>query len=625
MRITHSFDPRARHGYALLVTLIFVTVSLMTLASLMWWASSNGKVTQKNELFTTAEAAAEAATEQVVATMDRDWTYGQNLQAASIYANLAVPNTTTWPVQFQFSDGSNNLNQTGVTIAATNYWAVLGSTSGTLAGYQRPCTITSTATTANQLYTVSATVQEVVNATIIPLFQLAIFYNMDMDVSPGQKMNIGGNVFCNANIWMWPYATMVFSNNVDAAGWVTNQMQPYDQQSSSGYTAPTYIHAGQPVSQVDSLTMPIGTNNDPAAVEAILNLPPGTNGAPNAWAYTTNGQMYLFNASDLIVSNAATGLAGTKGTNITIWYQDPNNSVNHLTQLQPDYTNMVGTNVISKSFSFVTNVSYYDFRESDTVQAVQIDVSKFNAWLVNTTGTGGNQVNKTSYQSNGHGIYSIYVYNNVPTTGSQLPAVRLINGQQLPSTTDPGGSGYTTSGLTVATPQPLYVQGNYNVQTASSAANASANTANTTYTYPAALMGDAITVLSANWNDAAAAYLSGGNLSSRAPVNTTINAAALEGIVQSTNSGGNNYYSGGIENFLRLEENWSASYNLTYNGSIVVMFPSIYATNFWQVPGNYYNPPTRKWSFDANFTDPSKLPPLTPKVYKIFRQSWKDY
>ena len=76
MRITHSFDSRARHGYALLVTLIFVTVSLMTLASLMWWASSNGKVTQKNELFTTAEAAAEAATEQVVATMDRDWTYG---------------------------------------------------------------------------------------------------------------------------------------------------------------------------------------------------------------------------------------------------------------------------------------------------------------------------------------------------------------------------------------------------------------------------------------------------------------------------------------------------------------------------------------------------------------------
>ena len=198
----------------------------------------------------------------------------------------------------------------------------------------------------------------------------------------------------------------------------------------------------------------------------------------------------------------------------------------------------------------------------------------------------------------------------------------MVNGQQLPSTTDPGGSGRTTSGLTVTTPQPIYVKGNYNVQTAGSAASASAGTADTTYTYPAALMADAITVLSANWSDT---YNSGTAPSSRAPSSTTVNAAALEGIVQSTNSGGSLYYSGGIENFLRLEENWSSSYTLTYNGSIVVMFPSIYATSFWQVPGNYYNPPTRKWGFDMNFTNPNKLPPLTPKIYRISRCLWIDY
>ena len=65
MQIPHPLDPRARHGYALMVTLVFLAITLMTLASLMWWASSNGKVTQQNELFTTAEAAAEAAAEQV--------------------------------------------------------------------------------------------------------------------------------------------------------------------------------------------------------------------------------------------------------------------------------------------------------------------------------------------------------------------------------------------------------------------------------------------------------------------------------------------------------------------------------------------------------------------------------
>jgi hypothetical protein len=275
----------------------------------------------------------------------------------------------------------------------------------------------------------------------------------------------------------------------------------------------------------------------------------------------------------------------------------------------------------------VTNVSYYDFRESDTVQAVQIDVSLLNKWLTNNAANGGRSINQTSYADKGRGIFSIYVYNKVPLNNSIMPAVRLVNGAQMPSTTDPGGSGRTTSGLTVTTPQPLYVKGNYNVQTAASSAGASAGTSDTTYTYPAALLGDAITVLSANWNDAGSAYQSGGSVGSRNPVNTTINAAALEGIVQSTNVGSSLYYSGGIENFLRLEENWSSSTILTYNGSIVVMFPSIYATNFWQVPGNnyYYNPPTRHWGFDANFTSPSKLPPLTPKMYRITRTGWTDY
>ena len=90
MRISHPFDPRDRHGYALIITLVFLAVSLITLASVMWWASSNGKVTQQNELFTTAEAAAEAANEQSWPLLDRDWTYGQTLQAASVYANFGA-------------------------------------------------------------------------------------------------------------------------------------------------------------------------------------------------------------------------------------------------------------------------------------------------------------------------------------------------------------------------------------------------------------------------------------------------------------------------------------------------------------------------------------------------------
>jgi hypothetical protein len=397
-----------------------------------------------------------------------------------------------------------------------------------------------------------------------------------------------------------------------------------------------------PLSSQNSLNMPVGTTNNvgttnynsPAAVQATINLVTNGMGAPNAAAYTTNGQAYLFNESDLIVSNAASGLATTKGANITIWYQDPNNSTSYLTMVTNDvyalktggYTNVVSSsagidnvsNVLWDGYSFATNVSFYDYRESDTVQAVQIDVGKLNTWLVNTNKTGGLQYNRTSFHDNGHGIRSIYVYNNVPSISGQLPAVRMANAAQLPFTTDPSGTGYATGGLTVTTPQPIYVKGNYNVQTNGGAANAAANTTNTAATYPAALIGDAITVLSPNWQDT---YTSGTQLSSRLPLSTTVNAAALEGIVQSTNSN----YSGGVENFLRLLENWSPSTTLTYNGSIVVMFPSQYATSPWQQTGNYYNAPNRNWGFDVNFMNPSKLPALTPEAFTIIRSVWNTY
>jgi hypothetical protein len=623
MRISQPFDPRARQGYALLMTLVFLAVTLIMLSSVMWWASSNGKVTRQNQLFTTAESAADAATETVVANLDFDWTYNQTLQSASHYSTLPLPNQSAWPMQFQYSDGSGNNGVTGVTIALTNYYAAVGSEFQGLSGYKQPCSITSTATTIGQTYTVSATVQQTVEAVIIPLFQFAIFYNMNLEIDPGATMAINGPVFSNQGIWDGT-PNLTFNSTVSAAGLVYDQSTDTtnDDPWASGKGdpgTPSGNYAIQPLSGRDSLTLPIGnsSNNTPSSVEAVINLVTNGYGAPNPQAYSTNGQVYLFNESDLIISNAASGLVGPRSdTNITVWFQDPNNSASYLTKLNPDVTNYPSAGVTNKFFSFITNVSYYDYRESDTVQAVQVDVGKLNTWL--NAGGGGNWVNRTSNTDNHHGIQSIYIYNNVQPNPSQLPAVRLVNGAQMPYTTDPNGINPPTGGLTVTTPQPLYVKGSYNVQTASSSAGASSGTTNTANTYPAAIIGDAITILSANWSDT---YTSGTSIGSRnLPSATTINAACLEGIVQSTNSN----YSGGVENFLRLEENWTGV-TLTYNGSIAVMFPSQYATSFWPGTGSVYNPPVRNWGFDYNFTNPNKLPHPSPKVFRIVRDTWKDY
>jgi len=97
-----------------------------------------------------------------------------------------------------------------------------------------------------------------------------------------------------------------------------------------------------------------------------------------------------------------------------------------------------------------------------------------------------------------------------------------------------------------------------------------------------------------------------------------LNAATLEGIVPSNGS----YYSGGVENFVRLLEDWSSATTITYNGSIVVMFPSQIATNPWNFHPNVYGVPTRRWGFDLNFNQQGGLPPLTPNARSILRSGW---
>lgn len=622
----HPFPSRYRPaGYALIIVMISLALLLAAFASTLYWATSNASVTVRNNLFNVSQNAAESATENIMSYMMRDFTDG-NLGSAASY-NLFPP-TNGWPIVFQFSDTNGNTANAATVNIGTAAASALNSQYTGLYGFTIPVVIASTATPQNQGGShISATVYQSMQFALIPLFQFAIFYNLDMEINPGAAMTVNGHVHSNDNIWATGSGSgssaLVFANEVDAAQNATNLPSPLDPQNRSRSGNVVYNDSGSPLSDYTSLNLPIGgtTNNNPTNVLAILNPPPLTNAPPNFGnAYSTNGMVYLMNAADLIISNAYNGTNGTLGTNIIVYYQNPNAAPGYITQVPGDtlvVSNVTGsgaskaTNMIY-DYSFVTNISFYDYRESDVAQAVTIDVGKLDTWLNNTNSRGGAQYNQmnsgTSSTSKGHQINSIYVYNNVPPTTSQLPAVRLTDGQELP----PGG-------LTVATPMPLYVEGNYNTTT--NGTQFSTALGNTQNTVPAALLGDSITLLSSQWKDTNGAALA---VSARNAANITINAATLEGIVPSN---GNNY-SGGVENFLRLLENWSGD-TITYNGSIVVMFPSQYATNFWQAPGTtspaYYEAPTRNWGFDTNFLSSSRLPPLTPTVKAIIRGNWASW
>jgi len=590
--------------------MVIITIALSAFASIMYWVASNNFVTERNNLHVSAQAAAESATENVMTTMMRDSTYG-TLYPASTYAAM-VPNISGWPVQFTFSDTNGVAGRNAVTIGSMG-WSPLPSQFAGLYGSGQNCVITSIATTVGERYAVACTVSQSVWFGTIPLFQFAIFYNMDLEINPGAAMTVSGRVHSNQNIWATGSssgAPLTFNTAVDATGIATNTPSPLDSQNfghRSGYAV--YADRNSPVQNSDSLILPVGTttNNNPINVAAILNLPPADLRAPLLAAYSTIGQVYLYNETDLVICNAASGTNGNSSTRyLTVYYQNPNR-VDELAVVDPDVKVITLTNNVATTnyyYSFVTNLTFYDYREKKTVQSVQVSIASLNAWLANGSATGGyqyQQFNSMGSTSKGHNINSIFVYSEVALGSNSLPALRLADGQRLP-----------LAGLMVATPLPIYVKGDYNVTT--NGIKFSRALGDTTNTVPAALLGDAITVLSADWKDS---FVAGTALSSRTPGDTCVNAAALEGIVPSNGTA----YSGGVENFLRLLENWTGR-TITYNGSIVVMFPSQYATNVWQTTGVYYNAPTRKWGFDLNFTDQGRLPPLTPQVKATIRGSY---
>ena len=137
---------------------------------------------------------------------------------------------------------------------------------------------------------------------------------------------------------------------------------------------------------------------------------------------------------------------------------------------------------------------------------------------------------------------------NAGTATKDYPAVRLINGAALQYP------------LTVATDGPIYVQGDYN----------------SVGWKPSAILGDAVTFLSAGWNDAAHAVFPAGPTAPSGEMWVYAAIAAGHSATpcdfQDPGCPGN-HYGGGLENFPRFLENWGGV-QMHYRGSLVSLFTS---------------------------------------------------
>jgi hypothetical protein len=408
-----------------------------------------------------------------------------------------------------------------------------------------------------------------------PVFQYAVFYNGLLEFSTCPTMTINGRVHANGSIYTGTSASLTFSDTVTCTGTISSPA--WVGQGTNGW-ASTGTYNGNPQYQtnVPGWVLPSGTTN----FQNWLAIPPASEDPTS-----TKGQCRFYNQAQtiLLVSN----------TLVTVKVQD---SINHnVPGSDPSPLYILSTNTpaaLATNFPFLsTTNSFTDQREGKTVQTTQIDVAKYANWITTNTTI-------LSKFPSGSGSYPtiLYVADCRTTTPSQMPGVRLINGTAPPVN---GGLGWS-----VATPDPLYVMGNYNCTNSNFL-----GTTNTTSSMPCALMSDALTLLSPLWLDSH----SSGPFTSRLARESTVNAAILTGIVPSTGSA-SSQFSGGVHNLPRLLENWSSCF-LTLNTSLVCLFNSVVATNKFVNPGTYYNPPSRQFQFDPNFLNPAKLPPGTPLLY----------
>ena len=385
-----------------------------------------------------------------------------------------------------------------------------------------------------------------------------------MEISCGQPFDITGRVHSNGKLYVEPDNSLTFESSVTAVESILFQRDPLDTRNSPAGSV-VYVHPEQKSAPVVAFTLPIGATNTPEAIREIIEPPPAGED------YTSPiGRMRYYNRCDLVLVVSNAGCSATSGR-------------------FDNFNTRVPTNELATFVS--TNNTFWDAREDKTVHPIDINIGNLTAWSLTNSSLRLSLV--------GSNFASIYVLDLRTLPGTSLGAVRVVNGLQLPA-----------NGLTVATARPLYVLKDYNQLNA-----ANLSTSNTATTRPASLAADAITILSDNWVDGT----STSPLTSRIASSTTVNAAFLTGSVNTILG----HYSGGMENFPRFLESWGLANVFTYNGSMIKMFPSLYATNVWGQT-NVYNPPKRNWAYDINFDDPTKLPPKTPGLLQVIRGRWAN-
>ena len=433
----------------------------------------------------------------------------------------------------------------------------------------------------------------------VPLFQAMFFFENDLEFYRPATMMVSGLVHTNSTAYLSygnSSGTLTFQDQVSYVnGYSTTTAPPYASMWS-GYVANdanTPIFPNGITNQLSQVPRFEPLGSEPASVINTTDSNPNNDSfreliEPPSSGYSDPpeiAQRRLYNKAGIRINinGAAVTVTAQNGSTLTAAQQS----------------------AIASAVNSRTTI--YDTREGKNVDVATLDVSALRTAM----GSGVSGFNNV-----------IYINDTTPlVSGDMEPkTIRLKNGGILPS-----------NGLTVASENPIYIQGDYNTGTTTdpnvvptnnggNSANTDSPTATGYDRKPAAVIGDAVMLLSNSWNDSNSLLA----LTSRNASNTTYNTAIVSGFMPSgyqPPSGSQYGYSGGGNNFPRFLENWSSQY-CNYFGSMVQLYQSKTFAARWDT-GVIYRAPIRCWNFDTNFR--SSPPPGTLDAASWTRGSWAKY
>jgi len=463
-----------------------------------------------------------------------------------------------------------------------------------------------------------------------------MFYVDDLELQPSASLSITGPIHTNNSLYIGT-SNVSTNSRVEYSADYVNGYSPYDPRYPATGSAPSFAKSDPSLALSDcppyqvAPYVPFGWNltlnssgvsvNDDGYREIIERPSSGTDPLAGVRMYNQAGLAIIINSTNTAANvNTITAVYPTVSPSPAA---TPTNSVMNT-------INGIVSTGSSSSSTLASSYAFYDNRETAYVKAINVDVYQL-AKAVNANSIPNwngvlyiSDAGATTYNVDGTvrtaGTSTSVTCNGV-TASTTKRCIRLINAGILP-----------TGGLTIATDNPVYIVGDYNVNpngsTSGSSAPASAPTPPsdvTTYTSPtvsgtqkyAAIYCDAITLLSKNWTD----NNSTGNVTpqSRWGYNTTVNTCVVAGNTASSTG----VYGGGGENFFRFLEDWGHNNNtFTYYGSMVQLYRPQQGIGAWSGSGNTYKAPALKWYYDSTLLTAGTPPGNMDIAAYLQQQRW---